>query len=645
MAASPMPPISKPVALVSMPTLSARFPSFQLALLKPTLEAAQIRAQAFSLFMYFGTHVGWKISEAISEVWPCMLGEWIWTKAAFGNSASEIQQQDERYFREYSADLDAICRRAQCSIQDLVRIRDEAAPSFVDFCVRKIDWTRFGLVGFSIVFQQLLASLALARGLKQSYPDLPIILGGASMEDDIADEVMKRCPQIDFAHCGDGEQSFPDFIQRLYGGHPLTGLKGIMWRDGPSIQYAGRAPNFADMNATPVPDFDEYFYARREGGYEWSTEACEVMLPVEAARGCWWGEKNHCTFCGLNRSGMEFRAKDSHRFLEQLDTLSSRYGVFQFNAIDNIMAPSYTEVFGHLAAARSDIKLHFEIRPSLSRTQLGRMRRGGLQSVQPGVESFSTRVLKTMRKQTTGMRNLELVKWCTYYGINNLYNILVGFPGEAAEDFTLQNEVIEKIPHFQPPYAIATARADRGSPMFTEPAKQGIVRLTPASCYRFIFPKQFDLARIAYYFEHEMEDTQGSTERVELFRRVAEWQERWRKNARPFLRYRKGISGISIEDGRGTQTVMRRYDDDWAALYEFCADARTIVELRAFCRPGDWIGRALSDFLESDLMVQLDGRYLSLALPIYPYFDSVTFADQQSTLPQPVKGSELFSIT
>src|SRR6202012_460897 len=71
----------KPVALISMPALSGKYPSFQLALLKPTLEKAGIPAQAFSLFMYFGTHVGWRVSEALSDVWPCMAGEWIWSKA------------------------------------------------------------------------------------------------------------------------------------------------------------------------------------------------------------------------------------------------------------------------------------------------------------------------------------------------------------------------------------------------------------------------------------------------------------------------------------------------------------------------------------------------------------------------------------
>jgi hypothetical protein len=67
-----------------MPTLSTRFPSFQLALLKPTLERAGIPTQTFSLFMLFwDAH---RVEDQPGESRTCgpsMVGEWIWTKAAF----------------------------------------------------------------------------------------------------------------------------------------------------------------------------------------------------------------------------------------------------------------------------------------------------------------------------------------------------------------------------------------------------------------------------------------------------------------------------------------------------------------------------------------------------------------------------------
>ena len=607
----------KPIALVSMPTLSARFPSFQLALLKPTLERAGIPVQNFSLFMYFGTFAGWRINETLSDVYPSMTGEWLWAKAAFGDFA-----RDNDYLELYRDNIEGICAKAGCSIGDLKHVREEVAPAFIEFCTERIDWSRFGLIGFSVVFQQLLSSVAMAKALKRRYPDLPIIMGGAGFEDDIAEEIMNGCPEVDYVHCGDADETLPQVIHRIYRKESMKGMPGVMWRDNGQVAFAGRAPNLSDMNKTPVPDFDEYFYARKESGYEQYEGSQEVMLPIETARGCWWGVKNHCTFCGLNRAGMEFRAKGVDDVLVQLDTLSRRYGVLHFNAIDNIIAPEYVDaLFGRLADANTDIKIHYEVRPSLTRSQLRQMRKGGLFSIQPGVESFSTHILKLMRKHTTGIRNLELVKWCTYYGINNLYNVLLRFPGETLEDYQTQCEVISKIHHWQAPWAIAIARADRGSPMYSEPESQSVTKLIPSPCYDYLFPKdRFNLQRVSYYFEHEMNNTLEERQYDEIFAAVETWQRRWNQGPRPYLRYRKALGTIVIEDGRNGSPRETTFSDLHALLYEYCADARSRKEISARFDDAPWVDGALEEFVERDLVIHLDGRYLSLALPENPYF-------------------------
>jgi len=608
---------AKPIALVSMPTLSGRFPSFQLGLLKPFLEQQGFSVQPFSLFMYFGTHVGWQMNEVLAEVWPSLIGEWIWTKAAF-----DEHEHDEEYFDAFERNFHSICKLAGCSLNDLRRLREEAAPRFIDFCVDSVDWSRFVLIGFSLVFQQLLASVALARALKARHPSLPIIFGGAALEDDIAEQVVRGCPQVDYVFCGDAEISLRDVIQGIFDETPVSGLQGLMSRDDKGqVIFGGRAANLRDLNTTPVPDFDEYFYARTESGYAQYSPHGDVLLPIETARGCWWGVKHHCTFCGLNRAGMEFRAKEPEQVIDMLESLSRRYGRLDFNAIDNIMAPEYTEqLFGKLAEAKSDIRLHYEIRPHFKRGQLARMRTGGLVSVQPGIESFSTHLLKLMKKHSTGMRNLELMKWCTYYGINNLYNILVGFAGEKPADYRMQCEVIAKIPHFQPPYAIAKARADRGSPMFTEPDQHGVGRLRPADCYRYIFPRgRFDLNKISYYFDHDGPGMLPEHEYDEIFHAVGVWQGRWRYDERPTLHYRKSCSSIFIEDGRALSVRRFDYSDGPAALYEFCLDAKTHHAISAEFGGSDWLTAALAEFRERDLMIELDGQYLSLALPKNAY--------------------------
>jgi hypothetical protein len=51
----------------------------------------------------------------------------------------------------------------------------------------------------------------------------------------------------------------------------------------------------------------------------------------------------------------------------------------------------------------------------------------------------------------------------------------------------MQAEVIRRIPHLQPPCAMAQARPDRGSPMFEEPSAHSIAFLRPSACYRYIY--------------------------------------------------------------------------------------------------------------------------------------------------------------
>ena len=245
-------------------------------------------------------------------------------------------------------------------------------------------------------------------------------------------------------------------------------------------------------------------------------------------------------------------------------------------------------------------------------------------SVQPGVESFSTNILKSMRKMTTGMRNVELIKWCTYYGINCLYNILMRFPGETAEDYRMQSESGAED---HPLPAAVGHREGARRPRLAHVYGSGIAiasrRLTPAALLRLhLSARRIRSSRVSYYFDHEMTATVPDQEYDELFARVAVWQDRWAVRAnRPFLRYRKAWSSIVIDDGRSRPVRQWRFSDGCADLYEFCADARTLQQLHRQFGAEPWMEAALAEFLSLDLMLLLDGRYLSLALPENPDFD------------------------
>src|SRR4029453_16430662 len=133
-----------------------------------------------------------------------------------------------------------------------------------------------------------------------------------------------------------------------------------------------------------------------------------------------------------------------------------------------------------------------------------------------------------------------------------------------------------------------------------------ITRLRPAACYEYIFPKtRFNLDRVSYYFDHDMENTVSDHEYDEIFSRVADWQESWQKARLPYLRYRKSWSSVVIDDGRNGRAHASTYSDGPAAVYEYCADARAPGDISGRFRNETWIEAALNEFLEKDLMIFL----------------------------------------
>ena len=206
-------------------------------------------------------------------------------------------------------------------------------------------------------------------------------------------------------------------------------------------------PMVEDMDELPLPNFNDYFNA--VNGTEIGTRA---NLTVESSRGCWWGMKSHCTFCGLNGQTMDFRSKSPSRFLAELKELSEHYGKNYFMVADNILDMKYiNSVLPELAATNSCIRLFYEVKANLRKDQIELLAAGGIVRLQPGIESLSTPILKLMGKGTSRLQNIQLLKWCREFKIDVAWNLLFGFPGEDPNEYEGIAGVIPNIVHLQAP--------------------------------------------------------------------------------------------------------------------------------------------------------------------------------------------------
>ena len=97
-------------------------------------------------------------------------------------------------------------------------------------------------------------------------------------------------------------------------------------------------------------------------------------------------------FCGINKDLMGFRVKDVEKVVEDIVTLSARYGVVKFTATDYIISRWHCdELFRRLKDLGLDLEIFYEIRADMKKDQLVAMRDAGINDVQPGISRFRRR--------------------------------------------------------------------------------------------------------------------------------------------------------------------------------------------------------------------------------------------------------------
>src|SRR5262245_43831730 len=138
------------------------------------------------------------------------------------------------------------------------------------------------------------------------------------------------------------------------------------------------------------PDYTDFFTRFQVSiARSWA----EPKLTLESSRGCWWGEKHHCTFCGLNGSFMQFRGKRAELFLDEIVHLVKRHRVMDVIVVDNIIEMGYfNSLLPALAESGYDLRIHYEVKANLRRHQLRALYDAGIVLVQPGIESLSSHV-------------------------------------------------------------------------------------------------------------------------------------------------------------------------------------------------------------------------------------------------------------
>ena len=478
---------------------------------------------------------GWRVRVLyLNQVLAARIGDDVYEGICFAPTSSLL---GERFFARTAYGVPPLGRDAptiETTITDItgkaevsddaIRRLEESAGEWVEEISDAIVDLGFPIVGFSTTFEQTAACVALINRIKAKSPSTITLMGGANCEGEMAHGILSLPVPVDYVFSGESEETFPDFLRQMADGVRPEGriIEGKPCRE---------------LDRIPLTDFKEYFDQRDTFLPNSAYVSEEVAwIPYEGSRGCWWGEKHHCTFCGINGQGMEFRERSAERVIEDLKTLFARHGIPRVCMTDNIMPRKFFHtLIPRLGEEAPGLFVFYEQKANLNLDHVVALKNSGVKMIQPGIEALSTDILHRMDKGVTARQNIALLRYAKSAGVEMSWNLLYGFPGEGSEEYVRTLELLPLLRHLQPPSDLCRLSIDRFSPYFFAYERYGIRSFRPMDSYYSVLPEGADIRKVAYHFLGDYDSALLSNPKLlsELDAEVDAWKAFWESEKDP----------------------------------------------------------------------------------------------------------------
>ena len=594
------------VCLVSMPFAALERPSLALGLLQARLEEAGLSCRSLYPNLEWSPRVGGPDRYVL---WEEVLGDLAFSGGLFPDHHPDLRP----YLRQRLAPrrnrgrLAGLPEGLEDLVEEALEVRREAARFVGELALRALE-TGATIFGCTSLYWQHAASLALLREIRRLDPEALTMLGGANCEGVMGRATHRHFPWVDFVVSGEADDFFVPWCQELLrSGRDLEALPhGVLGPRHRLLGYPGGVPRAScrDLDANPTPQYRDYFEALR------TSELAQVIrpgLPLETARGCWWGQSHQCLFCGISPEGLRYHSKSPARVLQEMADLEERHHLADFEVADNILDMAYFRtVLPELAARPSARRIFWEVKANLKRPQVALLARAGVTWVQPGLEALHSRVLDLVGKGVHAGQNVLLLKWCREHGLAVSWNLLWGFPGEEDSWYAETAALVPLLVHLPPPRGMIRLRLDRFSPYQSRPREFGL-RLKPARYLPLAYDlPQDDLEELAYFFElAEPAPPPGGPGLRSLGEAAARWRQRFWSPLPPVLALEDDGESLRVLDTRRAPKTLRLEGE---------LRATSLRAEEGLPRSEAGPRQAVDELVALGLLLELDGRVLGLAV-------------------------------
>lgn len=586
-----------PVVLVIPPFHACEIPSIGASILKAELTRRGISCRIVYANLILAEMIGLK---KYHEICRLATGNGLAGECVFSKKAFDLEQS---VFPDFNCSEDGatvlfekigISANKGPSPAEWERLEAECAL-FIDRVAEEIAVLQPQIIGFSSTSQQINSSIAMAKAVKELLPDTVIVTGGNNCDGIMGEELAKQ-GFFDHVFQGEADFTFADFCH-AYLCHRALPSEMLIQCDPPE-----------DLDTIPTPDYTDYFAQSQPLALE------QTVVLFESSRGCWWGQKHQCSFCGLDGMTKKYRFKSAEKVLSDLESLEKDYpqATTYFATDLNCPFSYFTDLFPKIAASRFSREICYWVKSNLSFSQLLVMKHAGVKKIGPGVESLSTRLLRLLNKGSQASDNIRMLRDCRDLDIDVMWNLLVGIPGDRSEDYADLSRLIPLMQHLAPP-AMMPVSIQRFSPYFENKDAHGVTGVRPFIGYERAFPDTFDRTRIAYFFTARFPSE--SRDRPEILDPVIcqlrRWHERWHKLPAPSLKIRQ------LDDGHWLVEDSR----DCARKPQKVIDAPAYALLERYRIPSQRMPIEEDELLDrmKDLgyLIEIDGKLLSVVCGLH----------------------------
>lgn len=295
------------------------------------------------------------------------------------------------------------------------------------------------ILGFACYIWNIEMTLHVVDMVKAVRPDIKIVLGGPEVSF-TADELLERCPNIDYIVQGEGEEAFHALVTALQLGNDgldpvIPGVRGR--RDG-SILGSLEAVEVSDLSTIPFPYTEE------------DMEDLEhKIIYYESSRGCPFS----CQYC-LSGNKNTVRFFPQERTLEELQWFID-HGVKQVKFVDrtfNCAPHHHRPLMEFMRDSDTDMNFHLEMEPELMtewETNILCETPPGRIQIEVGVQSTHKKTLDAINRYNDWPYIQKSIRPIIQAGRTHVHmDLIVGLPHEDFKRFGQSfNDLFSLQPH------------------------------------------------------------------------------------------------------------------------------------------------------------------------------------------------------